>query len=110
MAKIRYSPAALTDLEQIGDYISQTLKSPMAALNTVGKIQDSVDLLADMPMMGAQLRSIADMDSDYRFLVSGNYLAFYRVTDDNVFIERILYGRRDYLSVLFSDIPQNDTE
>jgi hypothetical protein len=45
VVKIRYSTAAINDLEEIGDYIAGTLNSPIAALNTVGKIQDAVDFV-----------------------------------------------------------------
>ena len=100
MTKILYSIEALQDLEQLGDYITDTLKTPIAALNTVTKIQDSIDILADFPRSGAPLSSIAEMDTDYRFLVCGNYLAFYRAEEGLVYIDRILYGRRDYLSIL----------
>ena len=108
MAEITYSNSAVTDLEQIGDYIGTTLKSPIAALNTVNKIQDSLDRLAEFPMLGAALSSITETDSDYRFLVCGKYLVFYRVLADNVYIDRVLYGKRDYLSILFRNLPQTD--
>lgn len=103
MAKIKYSATAIQDLEQIGDYIANTLKSPMAALNTVGKIQNSVDKLADFPLIGSPLSFTIGMETDYRFLVCGNYLVFYRAQVDSVYIDRVLYGRRDYMAILFDD-------
>ena len=36
-------------------------------------------------------------------LVCGDYLAFYRVDGDTVYVDRILYGRRDYMALLFGD-------
>jgi addiction module RelE/StbE family toxin len=110
MAEISYSDAAVSDLKQIGDYIAEQLQSPQAALNTVNKIQDKIDLLADFPLIGALLSSIYDIATDYRFLVCGNYLAFYRPQDDVVLIDRILYGRRDYLAILFGNLSQDETE
>ena len=101
MADIKYSGASLADLEQIGDYIAEQLNSPQAALSTVRKIQDSIDNLTDFPLMGTPLSSIYDVETDCRFLVCGNYLAFYRLIGDYVFIDRILYGKRDYISILF---------
>ena len=77
MTKISYSMVAIRDLEQIGNYIAEQLQNPQAALNTVNKIQDAIDKLADFPFIGAQLSSIYEIDIDYRFLVCGNYLAFY---------------------------------
>jgi len=101
MAKVSYSGAALYDLEQIGDYIASELNSPQAALNTVTRIQNSIDNLASFPLMGSVLSSVVDTDSDYRFLVCGNYLTFYRLYGDEVLIDRILYGKRDYMNILF---------
>jgi len=101
MAKIEYSPDAFSDLEHIGDYIEQELMSPIAAYNTIDKIQDSIDNLSVFPLMGTQLSTIFDFDSDYRFLVCGNYLAFYRYDEPYVYIDRIIYGKRDYIAILF---------
>ena len=101
MAKIDYSPDAFIDLEHIGDYIEQELMSPIAAHNTISKIQDSIDNLSVFPLMGTHLSSIADIDSDYRVLVCGNYLAFYRYVEPYVYIDRIIFGKRDYIAVLF---------
>lgn len=44
------------------------------------------------------------------FFVSGNYITFYRVNIHEVYIDRILYGKRNYLRILFPDLPQNSTE
>lgn len=100
MAKIVYSDEAIRDMEQIGDCIAETLKSPVAALNTVSKIQDSIAMLTDFPLMGASLSFITNIDTDYRYLVSGNYIAFYRTDEVYVYIDRVLYGKRDYISIL----------
>ena len=109
MAKIQYSQLAHRDLEKIGDYIAEDLKNPIAALNTVNRIQDTIDRLADFPESGAPLSSHYKAAGDYRFLVCGNYLAFYRVADNTVFIDRILYGRQDYMKILFGNMLEDDT-
>ncbi|MEW6696122.1 MAG: type II toxin-antitoxin system RelE/ParE family toxin [Bacillota bacterium] len=110
MAKIRYSAAAMQDLEEIGDYIADTLKSPIAALNTVNKIQDAVDKLADFPFIGSLLSGVVKTETNYRFLVCGNYLVFYRAQTDSVYISRVLYGRRDYMAILFDDAAVGEPE
>jgi addiction module RelE/StbE family toxin len=104
VAKINYSGAATRDLEQIGDYIAEQLKNPSAALNTVNEIQGKIDTLAGFPLIGTPLSSVYAAGTDCRFLVSGNYLVFYRPVGDDVLIDRILYGRQDYIAVLFGDI------
>ncbi len=103
--KTLYSAEARRDLDDIWDYIVTDLCNISAAERIVSNIMDTVDQLENFSEMGALLASIANVDSDHRFLVSGNYLIFYRVSGMNVYVDRILYGRRDYLRILFGDTP-----
>jgi len=102
------SKEAESDLVQIGDYISEELNSPQAALNTLMGIKTSIDKLEDFPLIGAPLSSIFEIDTDYRFLVCGNYLAFYRTDEIDVYIDRIIYGKRNYISILFEGTQLED--
>ncbi len=70
---------------------------------------DAVDQLKNFAEMGTPLSSIADVGTDYRFLVSGNYMVFYRVRGSDVCIDRVLYGRSDYMSALFKDLLHKET-
>ena len=97
---IHYSAESRRDLDDIWDYIVSELQNRVAAERVVDRILDAVERLKDFAEMGALL-SVADVGGDYRFLVSGNYMVFYRVNGRDVFIDRVLYGRRDYLRVLF---------
>lgn len=51
--------------------------------------------------MGPPLDSIVALESEYRFLVVGNYLVFYRVKGNDVYVDRVFYGRRNYPELLF---------
>ena len=110
MAKIEYSKAAIRDLENIGDYIAMELNSPIVALNTVSHILDAADKLSEFPRIGSPLSARYENVGDYRYLVCKSYLVFYREQANVVYIDRILYGRRDYLKILFSDMPDNEIE
>ena len=101
--KIHYAVEARRDLDDIWDYIVTDLCNASAAERVVNDILDVVEQLENFSETGALLASIANVDSDYRFIVSGNYLIFYRVSGMDVYVERILYGRRDYLRILFGD-------
>lgn len=109
VVEIQYSPAALRDLEQIGDYIAVELNNPSAALHTLDKIQDGIDKLVEFPKMGAPLSARYEDVGDYRYLVSGNYLTFYREDAENVYIDRVLYGKRDYVNLLFSGVLEEES-
>ncbi len=102
--KIRITPAALEDLKEIKAYIEKDLSSPVAANNIVKRIIDDYSRLKNSPHMGMLLSSKVPFDTDYRFIVSGNYLVFYKADNEYVSIYRILYGRRDYMKIIFEDI------
>lgn len=99
---IFYSPESLKDLDDIGDYITYELSSPLAAYNLLTEITKTVDLLKNNPLMGASLNSIANIVSNYCFLVVKNYLIFYRYANNTIFIDRVLYSKSHYLSVLIN--------
>ena len=107
--KIHYSPESRRDLDDIWDYIVSELQNRSAAERVINRIIDAVDPLKNFAEMGTPLSSIADIGNDYRFLVSGNYMVFYRVQGNDVYIDRVLYGRSDYMSVLFKDLLREET-
>ena len=99
---------AQDDLAEIKQYIAEELSNPSAAVSTVKKITASIRILQDYALAGAALASVTDIQSDYRFLGAGNYIIFYRVRGKDVFVDRILYGRRDYLRILFGDMAADE--
>ena len=44
--------------------------------------------------------SYANVESNYCYLDTGNHLSFFCIDGLNIHIDRILYGCRDYLSIL----------
>lgn len=107
MADISFSPEAVSDLQQTKAYITDELCNEQAAVNTIAKITSRIRELAAFPEMGAPLSSIVDFETDYRFLVCGNYTAFYRFENQTVYIVRVLYGRRDFMRTLFGEPNEN---
>lgn len=98
--KIYYSPAACRDLDEIWDYITHSLRNRSAAERIVDRVIADMDQLELFAEIGAPLSSIADVESDERFLTTESYLTFYRARGGTVYIDRILNGRCDYLSIL----------
>lgn len=108
MKKLLISPLAEEDLAEIKNYISVELNNPSAALKIMKQIMKRIRQLIEVPEIGAPLSSVVDIETDYRFLVCGKYLVFYRIEDENVFVSRVFYGKRDYLKLLFSGFFNND--
>ena len=103
MAEVEISPIARADLREIGDYISHELRNPTAALRLIQRFRKAIRSLGEFPNMGAPLLSTGKQNVPYRTLVCGSYVIFYHVSSDTVRIDRVLYGRRDYLALLFGD-------
>ena len=101
MAEIVYSPQALEDLIQTKAYITEELSNEQAARNLIAGIMKQIKQLGHFPQSGPSLNSAAGFDTDYRFLICGSYMVFYRADPDKVYIVRVLYGKRDYMRILF---------
>ena len=107
---IHLSEEAQNDLVEIKAYIEEELLNPSAALGTVSKITKSLRILRTYAQAGAPLSSVTDIESDYRFIVSGNYISFYRAYGKEVYVDRILYARRNYMRILFGDHSAEETD
>ena len=102
--EIRLSPVAVSDLKEIKNYIEQDLLNPTAAENVIKKIINDYTRLKTMPNIGIPISAKVPFETDFRFIVSGNYLIFYKVDKEYVSIYRVLYSRRDYLRLIFNDV------
>lgn len=109
MNNLHLSCDAQKDLADIKNYIAEELENPQAAIATVSKITKSIRMLRNHALLGASLSSIANVDRDYRFLVSGSYMVFYRANGSDIYIDRALYGRRDYLRIMLEDTHSDAT-
>ena len=113
MNKLYISPAAQKDLMEIKQYISEELDNPISALKIVSEITRRLRNLIVFPESGANLSSIIKIDTNYRFIVCDSYLAFYRFEDSAIYVDRVIYGKRDYIKILFdinslnTDIPNS---
>ncbi len=103
MAELFISPAARADMREIGDYISRELRNPEAAHRMILRFRGAVEQLRQFPLMGAPLLVSGKQNAPYRYRVCGSYLIFYHAGSDAVYVDRVLYGRRDYMALLFGD-------
>jgi len=108
--KINYTAEARRDLDEIWNYITSEFQNESAAERTVNKIMDAVEQLEAFSELGPSLSSIIDIRSDYRYLVTDNYLTFYRILGPEIRIDRILYGRRNYIDILLKGTTEQKTE
>ncbi|MBS5677894.1 MAG: type II toxin-antitoxin system RelE/ParE family toxin [Oscillibacter sp.] len=96
--KVKIYPAAKQDLLEIIDYLNTLSRE--AALRYYDLLTEEIASLATMPERYPRPKDLALAAKGYRYLAVKNYLVFYVVSGDTVQIRRILYGHRDYLSLL----------
>lgn len=96
MMKLRINPEVIEDIAEIKRYIREKLCNPSAADRIAKRIVSAYKELKNAPFIGASLDSILEVKTDYRFLVCGNYLIFYKVKNDVISVYRVMNGRRDY--------------
>lgn len=96
------APRALRDLDEIAEYIGETLLAPDAAQGLVLRIVEAIGGLSEFPLKGAKVKFEFVPDFEVRRLVVDEFLVFYRVNEVQriVYILRIRYGRTDYIKHL----------
>ena len=99
--KIRINPLVLSDVSEIKSYIAEN--NPPASEKVCSEIYSLIEKLSDYPELGVSLSSKINLKSDYRYLICGKFLIFYKIEGEFVSIYRILNGQTDYLSILFCD-------
>ncbi len=104
--KIRISPVAISDVQEIKAHIAGD--NPGAASKMGNAIYSKIEKLADFPEMGASISAKIGIKTNYRFLVCGVYLIFYKIEGEFVSVYRVLSGERDYLSILFLNELEKD--
>lgn len=96
--KVKIYPTAQQDLKDIVDYLN-TLSSE-AATSYYDEIVEKVQSLSSMPERYPLCRDQQLRLRGYRKLVIRQYIVFFVIRDNTVQIRRILYGRRQYESLL----------
>lgn len=100
--RVRYTPLAYEDLDEIDTYISSILFNPQAALNLLVEIETSINRLQEFPLMGSEAEDLYLASKGYRKLAIQNCLVFYLVdqAQKEVIVMRIIYGARNYQNLL----------
>ena len=103
MFEVKITPQAAEDLLEIKNYIENELQNPIAAKNTVLKIVETYENLAEFPERGIPVERYVLFPTDYKFVLANNYSIFYRIEDKIVRVVRIMYSKRDFVRILFED-------
>jgi len=88
--RVVLSPRAAVDLEREADAVASL--NPRAAERLIAEIESRCASLAEFPL---RFRARDDLAPGLRMTIVRDWLIFYRADNEEVRIERILYGPRD---------------
>ena len=96
---VSYSKAAIRDLDRVWTEVFEVSKSYDITERYIDDLMDKVDAKADYPESGTPLY-FENRFTGYYFVVFKAYMAFYRVEKDVILVDRVLFGRSDYIRYL----------
>ena len=100
--KVLYSKQSIRDLERVWEEVYSASQSPEVTEQYVNALLDKIEAKAGYPASGSPLY-YEDLFTGYRFIVFKAYIAFYHYDEKNLYLDRILYRKSDYLQKLIPD-------
>lgn len=100
---VRITDHALKDMQDLYDYISDTLFAPDAAMNQYNRIADAIESLCEYPERYRLFVSEPEHSQGIRLLPVDHYAVIYTVRGDVVTALRVLYSASDIITRLRTD-------
>ena len=94
--QLKIFPMARLDMEQIFDYIAVELCNPTAAIGQINDFEKAFENVCTFPESCPYINNEYVKDKSLRKLIVNNYIAFYRIKDNEIQVVRVLYGMRNY--------------
>ncbi len=105
--KVEYSPVASRDLDRIWNEVFEASRDFDITTRYIDDLLNKIEEKADYPMSGAPLY-YDDLFTGYYYVVFKAYLALYRIEEDRLLVDRVLFGASDYKRFLhFSENSQD---
>ena len=96
--RIEVSSLVEGDLDEIADYIAQD--NPRWALNFLREIREQILALGRRPL---RFRVRTELEEDARVALVGRYGILFRIRDDAVRVERVVYVTHDLMAMFQQD-------
>ena len=97
--QVEYSKAAIRDLDRVWAEVFEASKDVEITERYIEELLDKVEKKSDYPKTGSPLY-YENSFTGYNFVVFKAYLAFYRLEKETMLVDRVLFGRTDYMRIL----------
>ena len=98
--RLKITTRALTDMEQLYNYIAGHLNAPETAAKQYDRIADAIESLRVFPERIKLMDSKPEQALGMRRLLADNYSVIFVVGDEQVTVLRVLYSSSDIISRL----------
>ena len=103
--QIEYSKTAIRDLDRVWAEVFEASKDIETTEKYIEELLDKVEKKSDYPESGAPLY-YENTFTGYYFVVFKAYLAFYRLEKETMLVDRVLFGKSDYMRILHQALKQ----
>ena len=102
--EIVFSKKSDDQLDEIYNYVLSVSNDDDTAKKYINGLIDKTEILKKHAFVGRKLVLLDNIITQYRYIKYKEYLIFYRVDNDKVYIDRILHSKKDYVSEFTSEL------
>ena len=99
MYKVEFLASAKDDMLKIASYISNNLYNPSAAMKLIAKLENAKNSLKQFPLTHPKHESDT-VNTVFRRMLVDNYVMFYIVDGENVYVAFMLHQRQNFDIIL----------
>ncbi len=101
--QVKVTDRALADMEEIYQYISETLMAPENAMGQYNRIADTIESLNVFPERVPIMQSVVEGRLRLRQITVDYYAIIFFIHNDTVIVTRVLYSGSDISQRLNND-------
>ncbi|MEL7564924.1 MAG: type II toxin-antitoxin system RelE/ParE family toxin [Dehalobacterium sp.] len=93
--KIQITDMALSDMEEIYNYIAEKLPAPEAAMEQYNRIADAIEALDTFPERVKLMETEEERVLGLRQMPVDNFSVFFHIREERVIVTNVLYSASD---------------
>ena len=98
--RLRYSPQAQLDLDEIFDCFADELGNSEKGSSVISGILAAARKIPGRATRFPPVGPLPFTTDEYRFVQVGSYVIFFREMGEEVYVDRVLNNKRDFASLL----------
>ena len=110
MRELLWRPRAHLDRESIALYLGCECNNPKAARAAMGDIDKALDFARWFPEAGRGFSMGNDGEADYRRVLAGSYVVFYKYDAETLTVYRVLHQRQDIDTYALMELRRGEWE